>query len=63
MNYMLYRKEKIVKRHHLSCWESWNWKQVALCNEKEPLEEFINQQSNKSDWMIEERPAKCEALA
>lgn len=56
MNYALYRKERLVKKHHYSCWESWRWKQVALCNEKQPLQDFIEKQQNKSDWMIEERP-------
>ena len=56
MSYMLYRKEYIVKRFHYSCWESWRWKQVAICNEKQPLQDFINQQKEKRDWMIEERP-------
>lgn len=58
--FVLYWKElHIVNeplRKNCTC-QTWRGKQVAMCEEKEPLEEYIKQQQEKyqSRYYIEER--------
>ena len=36
--------------------QTYRWKQYAMCEEKKPLEQILNQQKRKDDWRIEEYP-------
>ena len=54
--YALYYKElHIIKepmRKNCTC-QSWRGKQLAMCEEKEPLQEYINKQKDKDRYYIE----------
>lgn len=38
-------------RKNCSC-QSYRWKQVLICAEKEPLLEILNAQANPKDWRV-----------
>lgn len=38
------------------CCQSYRWKQYVMCETREPLEEILNNQKDKSGWRIEEYP-------
>ena len=46
-------KEPLTK--NCTC-QSYRWKQYAMCEEREPLEEILNNQKYKISWRIEEYP-------
>lgn len=54
--YILYYKQlHIVKepmRQNCTC-QSWRGKQLAMCKEKEPLQEYIDKQKDKNMYYIE----------
>ena len=53
-----YKQLHIVKetqRKNCTC-QSYRWKQYAMCEERQPLEEILNNQKDKSGWRIEEYP-------
>lgn len=54
--YVLYYKElHIVKEpmtKNCTC-QTYRNKQIAMCEERQPLEEYINQQKNKERYFIE----------
>lgn len=53
-----YKQLHIVKeaqRKNCTC-QSYRWKQYAMCEEREHLEEILNNQKDKSGWRIEEYP-------
>lgn len=58
--FVLYWKEFYIVKEPLrkNCtYQTWRGKQVAMCNEKEPLEEYIKQQPEQyqRQYYIEER--------
>lgn len=36
--------------------QTHRWKQAAMCEEKEPLEQILNAKKDKGNWRIEEYP-------
>ena len=54
--FALYYKELyIVKepmRQNCTC-QSWRGKQIAMCEEEKPLQDYINRQMNKDRYYIE----------
>ena len=57
--FVLYYKELyIVKepmRKNCTC-QSWRGKQIAMCKEEKPLQDYIDKQANKDKYYIEARP-------
>lgn len=57
--YILYYKElHIVKepiRKNRTC-QSWRGKQLAMCEDEEPLKDFIEKQKDHSRFYIEKQP-------
>ena len=56
--YVLYYKEPyIVKepmRKNCTC-QSWRGKQLAMCEEEKPLQDYIDKQSRPKDYYIEKQ--------
>ena len=54
--YALYYKELYIvnepMRKNRTC-QSWRGKQLAICEEKEPLQEYIDKQKDSSRYYIE----------
>lgn len=61
--FILYYKELyIVKepvRGNCTC-QTYRNKQIAMCESREPLQEYIDNQKDKSRYFIEEQPPKGE---
>lgn len=59
--YILYYKQlHIVKenmRQNCTC-QSYRNKQIAMCDEEKPLQDYIDKQKDKSRWFIEKQPRK-----
>lgn len=57
--YILYRKESYIIREPLTknrtC-QSWRGKQVAMCERRKPLQDFIDSQKDKGRYYIEKQP-------
>ncbi len=57
--YILYYKELyIVKepmRKNCTC-QTYRNKQIAMCEEEKPLQDYIDRQRNKNRFFIEKRP-------
>lgn len=57
--YILYYKELyIVKepmRKNCTC-QTYRNKQIAMCEEEKPLQDYIDRQKNKNRFFIEKRP-------
>ena len=57
--YILYRKESYIVREPLTknrtC-QSWRGKQVAMCECRKPLQDFIDSQKDKERYYIEKQP-------
>lgn len=54
--FMLYYKEAYIAREPLTAnrtCQTWRGKQIAMCEEKEPLQEWINQQPHPEKFYIE----------
>lgn len=57
--FVLYYKEPIIVKEPLrkNCThQSWRGVQIAMCDDKELLEEYIRTKKNKDQYYIEERP-------
>lgn len=56
--FVLYYKERyIVKepmRKNCTC-QSWRGKQLAMCEEEKPLQDYINKQKHPKDYYIEKQ--------
>ena len=53
-----YKQLYIVKepqRKNCTC-QSYRWKQYAMCDDREPLEQILAAQNDKEKWRIEEYP-------
>ena len=59
--YILYYKElHIVKepmRKNCTC-QTYRNKQICMCEEEEPLQDYINKQKDKNRYFIEKQPNK-----
>lgn len=57
--FILYFKELYIVKEPLTknrIHQTWRGKQIAMCEDKKPLEDYINRQTDKSRYYIEERP-------
>lgn len=57
--YILERKELYIVKEPLRknrCFQSYRWKQYAICSEKEPLQKIIDNSKRPREWRIEETP-------
>lgn len=53
-----YKQLHIVKepmRKNCTC-QSYLWKQYAMCDDRQPLQDFIDKQPRPDEWRIEEYP-------
>ena len=53
-----YKQLHIVKepmRKNCTC-QSYRWKQYAMCDDRQPLQDFIDKQPRPDEWRIEEYP-------
>lgn len=53
-----YKQLHIVKepmRKNRTC-QSYRWKQYAMCEDRQPLQDIINKQPRPEEWRIEEYP-------
>lgn len=59
--YILYFKELYIVKEPLrknnTC-QTWRGKQIAMCEEKQPLQDYINQQKHKERYYIEKQPER-----
>lgn len=59
--YILYHKELYVVKEELTrnrtC-QSWRGKQLAMCKDMEPLQEYINAQRDPERYYIEKQPER-----
>lgn len=57
--YILYYKELYIakepQRKNCTC-QSWRGKQLAMCEEEKPLQEYIAAQRDKNRYYIEKQP-------
>lgn len=57
--YILYRKELYISPEPMTknrtC-QSWRGKQIAMCEEKTPLQDYIEQQKDRDRYYIEKQP-------
>lgn len=59
--YILYHKELYIVKEPLTknrCCQSWRGKQIAMCEEREPLENYIKNQKHPKDYYIEKQPER-----
>ena len=42
-------------RKNCTC-QSYRWKQYAMCDDRQPLQDFIDKQPRPDEWRIEEYP-------
>jgi len=57
--YILYYKELYIVKEALTknrCCQTYRNKQLAMCEDSAPLQEYINKQRDKSRYFIEEQP-------
>ena len=57
--YILYRKELYIVKEELTknrtC-QTWRGKQIAMCEEEKPLQEWIRSQKDQDSYYIEKQP-------
>lgn len=62
--YILYYKELYIVPEQLTknrtC-QSWRSKQIAMCEEEEPLIEYMNKQKDPDKYFIEKQPQTHES--
>lgn len=54
--YVLEYKQLYIPREPITknrTFQSYRWKQYAICDRREPLEQFISQQDKPDEWRIE----------
>jgi hypothetical protein len=59
--YILYYKELYVVKEPLTknrTFQTWRGKQVAMCEEEKPLQEYINIQKHPEKYYIEKQPER-----
>lgn len=57
--YILYYKELYIIKEPLTknrTHQTWRWKQLAMCEEKQPLQDYINKRKNPDKYYIEKQP-------
>lgn len=57
--YILYYKERYIIKEPLTknrTHQTWRGAQLAMCEEKQPLQDFINKQNNPDKYYIEKQP-------
>ena len=57
--YILYYKELYIIKEPLTknrTYQTWRGKQLAMCEEKQPLQDYINNQNNPDKYYIEKQP-------
>lgn len=57
--YILYRKELYIVKEELTknrtC-QTWRGKQIAMCEEEKPLQEWVRSQKDQDSYYIEKQP-------
>lgn len=59
--YILYRKQLHIVQEPMTknrtC-QTWRGKQIAMCEDKEPLQEYVDRQLDKDRYYIEKQPER-----
>ena len=58
--FILYHKELYIIKEPLlknRCHQTWRGKQIYMCESREPLQEYIDNQRHKEQYYIEEQPS------
>ena len=53
-----YKFPKVVREGKSGYYMGYTWKQYAMCEEREPLQEIIDTQKHPDEWKIEEFPSR-----
>ena len=59
--YILYFKETYIVKEPLrknNTHQTWRGKQIAMCEEEQPLQDYINKQKRKELYYIEKQPER-----
>ena len=57
--YILYRKELYIVKEELTknrTRQTWRGKQIAMCEEEKPLQEWVRSQKDQDSYYIEKQP-------
>ena len=57
--YILYRKELYIVKEELAknrACQTWRGKQIAMCEEEKPLQEWVRSQKDQDRYYIEKQP-------
>lgn len=61
--YILYHKERYIVQEPLTknrTHQTWRGKQIAMCDEREPLEEYAASMRHPEDYYIEQQLERSE---